>query len=1107
MFSFFRKSPPENSVTEPDRFFTADGLRIQSGLAGLSLLEIETLAAVDAPNCLALLEQLEEEGYATHKDGAWLVSWSQIYQLQAHADYASALGLLALPPTIALTPVLQSQHSLADPQFSISIAGWFDAAGRPSKVRRLIGGFAEYADGAGLLDQSSWALMQAVATFHQRPDYLRNDLHHRQAWGRIRQLAQQAGARLDDFLFRSVVLTPEKLVIDLRRNDVGATKVIEVQPSFVGAPDNWLTLFDRYAQVPDRYDIPTSDGIVQILIAPQVKTVLAQIKRLERRRVAGSRAEAFVINPFAALGEDAGAVIDPEQFEQARAAAGLQFDQFSAYVQRDAVGYPEVVGLQIESIGGGDFPDSQLHPFANDEELAQFISCMARNLSRNLQLCAWQSFEFELLGNAPDELATLKAALATRQQPRILIDHAQVYDLSRYASRVEEIGQETAYYSPFIAKIRKEDGWFPENLLPVIAFVPPGATQPVIVPVTPQTRALIEAKLNEAQANGQTEFALAGWPQPIPVAQAVAILQTFDAAFDAAKAGRLELSETTEETSASENAGSTRKALIIKANIQEIDYEEARRDILNAFPAKPQLPQALRSDIALLDHQLAAVARIQHLFDTSPEHCRGLVLADDMGLGKTLQLLTVIVWAFERNPDLPPALVVAPVSLLENWQEELAKFFRPNSLPLLTVYGDTLKALRVPRASIDQQLQSEGLVKFLLPGWRGDARLVLTTYETLRDLEFSFAEERWSIMVCDEAQRIKNPSAMVTRSAKKQNVRFKIACTGTPVENSLVDLWCLFDFVQPGLLGALNAFGERYRKPIEARSEDEKARVEELRARIAPQVIRRTKAEVAKELKPKTERPCRVSLSPYQRALYAGALERFHQRNDLPDESEDTPFKNHLGLLHYLRLICTDPRPYGVETTEEALSHYRAKAPKLDWLLQLLGEIRRGNEKVIIFCEFRSIQRLLKRYLADTFGISPDIINGETTTSVTASDSRQKRIRTFQESVGFNVLILSPIAVGFGVNIQAANHVIHYTRTWNPAKEDQATDRAYRIGQTREVFVYYPMTHADDFVTFDAKLHELLAYKRMLAQDMLNGSGDIRTTEFDILSAEPLAKA
>src|SRR5439155_18623400 len=256
-------------------------------------------------------------------------------------------------------------------------------------------------------------------------------------------------------------------------------------------------------------------------------------------------------------------------------------------------------------------------------------------------------------------------------------------------------------------------------------------------------------------------------------------------------------------------------------------------------------------------------------------------------------------------------------------------FFNPGAFRILTAYGEALRDLRVPRALIDERLKNEdGLVKLLKPDWIGQAQIVLTTYETLRDLEFSFAAQRWSIMVCDEAQRIKNPAAMVTRAAKKQNVRFKVACTGTPVENTLADLWCLFDFVQPGLLGALNDFGQRYRRPIEARNEEERARVDELRSRIAPQVLRRTKAEVAKDLPNKVvvDECRRLPMSAVQRNLYAKAIEDFKRRNETEVRS---PFKNHLGLLQYLRLICTDPRRHGLTVFKpEPLPEYRRNAPK-----------------------------------------------------------------------------------------------------------------------------------------------------------------------------------
>ena len=279
----------------------------------------------------------------------------------------------------------------------------------------------------------------------------------------------------------------------------------------------------------------------------------------------------------------------------------------------------------------------------------------------------------------------------------------------------------------------------------------------------------------------------------------------------------------------------------------------------------------------LKDHQLSGVAWLQHLFRLSPDECRGAVLADDMGLGKTLQLLALIAWAHEQDAKLPPALIVAPVALLENWRDEVNKFFIKSSLPLLEVYGDTLSSLRVPQAEIDQQLREDGLVRFLQTGWVGTAKIVLTTYETLRDLEFSFAAEKWSILVCDEAQKIKNPNALITRAAKEQNARFRVACTGTPVENTLADSMVFVRLDKPGLLGALNEFGQRYRRPIEARTDDEKARVEELRGHIEPQILRRLKKDVAKDLPKKSEvTTCKqLPLTRTQRGLYSQAIAQY----------------------------------------------------------------------------------------------------------------------------------------------------------------------------------------------------------------------------------------
>ena len=521
---FFKKkaSPPKDQSLY--RVFSLDGLHILKDCVGLDATTAKTSRQVDAVATTALVEQLEEEGLAVTQEAGVLISWEQLYSLLENPAYFSSLPILDLPPIAAIAPILKSQNSLADLDFAITIGGWADPNGRDLGSLPLTGAAVKLEEGFALLGKPSWAVLQGIATFHQRADKDKNDIYHRMAWGQIRQKALLANSRLDDFLYRSVVLTPEKLDIDLRRADIGGTKVVEVAPGFAGAPSNWLELFDKQKGVPDRYDFPTAEGILQILITPQVKTVLEQIKRFEKRRVAGGRAEAFVINPFAALGEDAVSVIDPIQFENAREKSGLLFDSFTASIQLDAVGYPEKIGILIESASGSEIAESGVHFFENDRQLEQFIQLAERNLDKNLQFCGWGEYEFELLGDSPGELAKLKKALEQQRQPRVLVSYAHVYDLSRYSSRVEDIGLEKVYYSPFITKKNDEDGWFPENLIPVISYTPEGDLEPVAIPITPQAREQLEAKLAEAKAAGENEFSLKGFPKPITVKEADAIL-------------------------------------------------------------------------------------------------------------------------------------------------------------------------------------------------------------------------------------------------------------------------------------------------------------------------------------------------------------------------------------------------------------------------------------------------------------------------------------------------------------------------------------------------------------------------------------------------------
>lgn len=1085
-------SPKEaNSYVSWFRSIAADGVHLSSVKGDVSL---------DDPLVSGCVSQMVDEGLANQRGDKFVISWDDYFAALTQEGYAGLASMLEMPPEVEGIPIVQSQNSLSDLDFGIAFAGWRGIDGRlrnPETTGALIRG-----DQPAIMPWSHWQLLRAIEDFSSRSEHQNSDQYHRQAWGKIRRLAIAAEAQLDDFLTRSVVLTPRTLRLDLRKSiHLDDDDVVEIEPMFEHAPAGWLRRFDQERIVPDRYDVPTPEGIVQVLITPAVKTVLEEIKRLPLRRVAGSRAQAFIRNPYSTLGEAAKEVIDEGQFETAREQAGLQYERFLPMIERDVDGHPTRIGLVIECASAFG-PTSSEHVWLDDKALRDFVQKLEISLKKGFQLLGWHGYDLELDGESDSKLAELRLALDMRAKPRPTVSYAQVHDISAYSKRVEGIGQEGPYYSPYIAKIKDEEGWFPENIQPIISFTPPGYDEPVAVPLSKQQVAKLAKLVAEAKGRCDVEVTLPGFPHKMPIADAEAIVQAFGQVYEEANKGTFEPANGPRDSGV---RSAPRKTLILRPNIQSLDYDELRREALLAAPQSTTVPACLRNDYALLPHQSEGLFWLQHLYALrNDQHVRGAVLADDMGLGKTLQLLTFMAQLIESQPTIAPMLVVAPVSLLENWREEADKFLRPGTLSILTAYGDALSSLRVPRHEVDARLREEdGLVNFLKPKWVGSANVVLTTYETLRDLEFSFAAERWSVMVCDEAQRIKNPAAMVTRAAKKQNTGFKIACTGTPVENTLADLWCLFDYVQPGLLGALNEFGQRYRKPIEAKTDEEKQRVEELRERIAPQILRRTKADVAMNLPHKIiVDSCKfLPLSAHQRALYAKAIDDFKRRNE---PGAVVPFKNHLGLLHYLRLLCTDPQRHGLTTFKaESLGGYRGKAPKLDWLLTQLGAIKQRGEKAIVFCEFRNIQRLLQHYIEEVFGLRADIINGDTSAAASNDASRQKRIRAFQAAPGFGVIILSPIAVGFGVNIQGANHVIHYTRTWNPAKEDQATDRSYRIGQTKDVFVYYPVVRADDFSTFDVKLDQLLERKRGLAGDMLNGSGDISPNEFDFADIVP----
>lgn len=1039
------------------------------------LLKPDALPALTSMQA-AYLEQLEEEDLASRLTDRWLIPYESLYGVLDDEAHASSIPLLGLPPLTKLRPHLQSEGGISDATFKVIVAGWSDTSGRLVQPRRN-GALLSVEGREELLPRTCWALLKAVRQLHAAQQESPGEATNQLGWARIRKLAEKTGANLDGFLKKTVILRPETLRLHLRKSGVESSPVIELEPTFTGQPANWLAAFDQLQQVQDRYHIVGPDGsVTHVLISPEVRSVLEVVRSLPGRRVAGDAALSFIRNPYAFLGDDAVKVISPEEHEEELGEAGIHFHRFILEPYLDGEGrHIDSVELRLEPLTMNPQPAIS-HFFKAAHEFAPFVHELRLKKAAELPAGFWNGYELELGDFTLEQLQGIEALLDRWQQETNGVEFEKVLDLSQYGDRVIGIGAKQAMTSPFLQKGDPQK-WLPADLLGLL-----GLDGELLARWDKSSREDYEEfkrRIESAKSTGELSVRLPVLEIPLDLPVAERLCEVWGERF--------------KEKEPPKQAGEPeqRAVLIIEHNVEEPGYNLRREAVAAATAASVELPTLLKKEVSLRDHQRKGIAWLQQLFRISPLHVSGCLLADDMGLGKTLQLLTFMTWYLEQHPEGEPVLIIAPVTLLDNWERELGNFFHTASLPVLKLYGDALKEAKFKSTEIPESLRRQGIKNLLKPGWRGESRIVLTTYETLRDQEFSLARQRWAIVVCDEAQKIKNPAALVTQAAKAMTARFRVACTGTPVENSLTDLWCLFDFIQPGLLGALNDFGAYYRRPIESQGARDLQRLEQLRELIEPQILRRTKADVAKDLPAKIEDgTCRaLAIGLHQRELYKAELAAFAQRKQLM-EAVDENSGGILGLLHTLKLICAHPfsvRPDPVLKDE---------SPKLQWLLETLRRIERQGEKAIIFTPLRDIQRELQLLIFEHFGKRVTIINGETSTTSKSGQSRQGLIDLFQAQPGFGVIILSTDAVGFGVNVQAANHVIHFTRSWNPAKEDQATDRAYRIGQTRDVTVYYPTVRAADFATFEATLDDLLSRKRALAGDMLNGSGDISPGEF-----------
>lgn len=1018
-------------------------------------------------------QSLEQEGITYQLDQQLILPWSELFKLLQDPEHDSARYLLNLPDFSSLRPMIRSQGALSDADFQITLSGWCDASRHKQTSNITRTGAILTVDGqASLLSPERWQLIEDIRAFSRLgQDKSRQDNHS--YWAKIRRLASQSQTSMDDFLQKTIVLAPETLQLNMRRNHVLTDAVVEVQPIFEDAPNNWLETFDQFSQVQDQYSISLPNGgIAHVMIEPAVKQVLNEIKKMPNRRVTGERAQTFLHNPYAQLGDDAKQVVPPESFEQSKQDAEIFSYSMSIQMHLGADGLFDSATLQLDAQSTCDTPTIALE--LQHAEHARYLLAAYQKAHGQLY---WAGYEILLSPPVRAQLEQLREAIKQLDAAASAAQTAQVLDLANYSDRVIDIGAMPTFSPEFIQRDSGESGWLPEQIADWFAQIEQH--------LSPALAAQIEAQIEQGKANPDTPLQLPHLAQPVSLAEAQAIQQRIQHAL--VESNPVDIAALPPEPT-QKVAKPERAILIIDDNIEEVDYSTQRAQQLGfdfKHPPAARLPTAFRSnEFSLKPHQQIGVAWLQNLYQFAPEQISGCLLADDMGLGKTLQLLCFIGEYLENTANKKPVLIIAPVSLLENWQSEAQLFFSNRFGKILSLYGDNLKQRKLQKNTLSSDLQALGITNLLEEGWRGDADIVLTTYETLRDLQFSLAQEHWSIMVCDEAQKIKVPSALVTQAAIAQQADFKIACTGTPVENSLTDLWCLFNIIQAGLLGSLKQFNKDYRRPIECKDSTDSDALQQLRQLIEPQILRRMKADVA-DLPPKTEiEHCKtLPISQLQQQLYANVAADYRQTSDA-DRG-----KAILGALHKMRMICAHPLQLQPSAAER-------ESPKVAWLLQTLRQIEQQQEKVIIFTEFRDIQAFLQRIIGQAFGLAVSTVNGDTNANSSKSGTtRQGIINQFQQKLGFNVIILSTTAVGFGVNVQKANHVIHYTRCWNPAKEDQATDRAYRIGQQKEVFVYYPSIYSTQFDTFEVKLDRLLGDKRKLAGDMLNGTSEISAKE------------
>jgi SNF2 family DNA or RNA helicase/uncharacterized Zn finger protein len=505
-----------------------------------------------------------------------------------------------------------------------------------------------------------------------------------------------------------------------------------------------------------------------------------------------------------------------------------------------------------------------------------------------------------------------------------------------------------------------------------------------------------------------------------------------------------------------ENPEEINNADLLKAAVSE-EYERSKISI--SPEARKILDALLKSDSVDMPQELLATLRPyqERGFEWLYKNCKvgfGSILADDMGLGKTLQVIAILLKLKQENElSKAKALVVVPTTLLTNWQKEISKF-----APTLSAHVYHGSARKFDTDQFD---------------------ILITTYGIARSDVETLNKHKWNVLIIDEAQNIKNPETAQTKAIKKIKAPVRIAMSGTPVENRLSEYWSIFDFTNKGYLGSLKTFKKEFALPIELTRDQEK--LDLFKKISSPFILRRLKTDktIISDLPEKIENDVYSALTKEQAAIYQNVIdELFPKIEEYGEEADDTRMKRQgmiFKLMIALKQICNHPNNYlKKENSEPELSG------KAMLLMEHLENIYELGEKVLIFTQFKEMGDLLEKMIKEKFDTPVLFLHGEM-----QRNKRDEMVNLFQTKRQYRTFILSIKAGGTGLNLTAANHVIHYDLWWNPAVESQATDRAFRIGQEKNVMVYRFITQG----TFEERINEMIQAKKQLA-DLTVASGE-----------------